>query len=156
MKRNIILMIMAAFALFATSCEQKVPLGEWVNEVEEGNAITDDETVVYGLSSALQIDPMNLSGIDLLKHMDIFDGFTFTIYREDGEIVAAEIDHNLPFEFLSTPLEGKQACYFDADSRPQAIRLTSNDALVATYVLGEFYIAFQLGCKEVSYELHFK
>lgn len=149
-------MIMAVFALFATSCEQKVPLGEWATDVEAENGIADDETVVYSLQSALQIDPMNLSGIDLLKHMDIFDGFTFTIYREGGEIAAAEISHNLPFEFLSTPLEGKQACYFDADSRPQAIRLTSNDALVATYVLGEFHIAFQLGCKEVSYELHFK
>ena len=147
---------MAAFALFATSCEQKAPLGDWVHEVEPEDTMAPNETVVYSLNAALQIDPMNLAGINLLDHMNIFDGFTFSIYREDGKIVAAELNHNLPFSFLESPLEGKQACYFDAESIPQAIRLTSNDALVATYTLGEFYISFQLGCKEVSYELRFK
>ena len=156
MKRNIILVIIAAFALLATSCEQNAPLGDWVHEVAPEDTMAPDETVVYSLNAALQIDPMNLAGINLLDHMNIFDGFTFSIYREDGKIVAAELNHNLPFSFLESPLEGKQACYFDSESKPQAIRLTSNDALVATYTLGEFYMSFQLGCKEVSYELRFK
>ena len=156
MKRNIILTIMAVFSLIVTSCEQKAPLGDWVHEVEPENTMAPDETIVYSLNSALQIDPMNLAGINLLDHMDIFDSFTFTLYREGGKIVAAEVNHNLPFSFLESPLEGKQACYFDAESSPQAIRLTSNDALVATCTLGEIYMAFQLGCKEVSYELRFK
>lgn len=136
MKRNIIMIIIAVFSLIVTSCEQKVPLGDWAHEVEAENAMGDDETLVYTLSSALQIDPMNLAGINLLDHMDIFNGFTFTIYREDGKIVAAELNDNLPFDYISSPFEGKQACYFDTNSLPQALRLTSNDALIATYNAG--------------------
>ena len=156
MKRNIILVILAVFSLIVTSCEQKAPLGDWVHEVEPEYTMAPDESIVYTLKSALQIDPLNLAGINLLEHMDIFEGFTFTIYREDGKIVAAELNHNVPFSFLESPLEGKQACYFDAESKPQAIRLTSNDALVAVYTMGEIYMSFQLGCKEVSYEFRFK
>ena len=156
MKRNILLTIIAAFALMATSCNQLVPMGDLVHKVEEGSAIGDDETVTYALRSALQIDPMNLAGINLLNHMDIFDGFTFTVYREDERIVACELNHNVPFSFLEAPVEGKQACYFDSESRPQCIRLSSNNAVVATYLKGEFYMEFQLGCKEVSYEFRFK
>ncbi len=140
----------------ATACNQLVPMGDLVHEVEEGSAIGDDETITYTLRSALQIDPMNLAGVDLLKHMDIFDGFTFSLYREDGNIVACELNHNVPFDFVESPFTGKQACYFDYESRPQCIRLTSNNALVATYLTGELHMEFQLGCKEVSYELHFK
>ncbi len=156
MKRNILLTIIAAFALMATSCDQLVPMGDLVHEVEEGSAMGDDETITYTLSSALQIDPMNIAGINLLNYMDIFDGFTFSIYREDEKIVACELNHNVPFNFVESPIEGKQACYFDTESRPQCIRLSSNNAVVAKYYHGEFYMEFQLGCKEVSYELHFK
>ena len=140
----------------ATACMQLVPMGDLVHEVPEGNSIDDDATVTYTLSSALQIDPMNLAGINLLQHMDIFDGFTFSIHREDGKIVACELNHNVPFDFLPTPFTGKQACYFDSETKPQCIRLSSDNSVVATYLTGEFYMAFQLGCKEVSYELHFK
>lgn len=140
----------------ATSCNQKVTLGENVYVPYEESDLAPNEPVVYTLSKALQIDPLNTSGIDLAKQMDIFDGITFTLYRENSKIVAVEFVENMPFEIFPVPFEGKQAAYLDAESIPNVIRLKENDQPVATYTIGEFYIAFQLGCKEVSYELRFK
>ena len=155
MKRNIIFSVIAII-LMATSCNQKVSLSESVYVPFEQSGLEPNEPIVYTISKALQIDPVNTSGIDLTHYMDIFDGFTFTIYRENSKICGVEIVENIPFQFLPSPFEGKQEAYFDTNSFPQVIRLKSNDAVVATYKTGKFYMEFQLGCKEVSYELHFK
>lgn len=140
----------------ATSCGQKVTLGENVYVPFEDSDLGPNETVVYTLSSALQIDPVNVGGLDVAKHMDMFDNVTFTIYRENNKVVAVEFVENLPFEVLPAPFEGKQAAYFDTERIPYAIRLKENDEVVALYTVGEFYMPFQLGCKEVRYELRFK
>lgn len=140
----------------AASCNQKVELGEKLRAPFEQSDLGPNETVVYHLKSAMQIDPVNTAGINLLKHMDIFDDFTFNIYRENSEIVAVEFVENLPFEIFPLPIEGKQEAYMDFDTYPNAIRLKANDQLVATWLTGGFYTEFQLGCKEVSYKLNFK
>ena len=154
MKRNIIFSVIAII-LMATSCNQKVSLGENVYVPFEQSDLAPDEPIVYTVSKALQFDPVNLGGIDIAKHMDIFDDVTFTIYRENAKVVAAEFAGNMPFKVIE-PFEGKQEAYFDTERMPQAIRLKSNDQIVAVYSVGEFYMPFQLGCQEVRYELRFK
>ena len=88
--------------------------------------------------------------------MDIFDGYTFSMYRENGKIVAVEIAESMPFEVYAQPFEGKVAAYFDTERLPYTIRNKETDQVIATYVRGEFYVSFQLGCSEVSYELRFQ
>ena len=155
MKRNIIFSVIAII-LMATSCNQKVELGENVYVPFEQSDLAPDEPIVYTVYKALQIDPINLSGIDLSKHMDIFDGLTFTIYRKNSKIVGVEFVDNMPFDIFPDHFEGRQEAYFDTENAPYAIRLKANDQVVALYQIGEFYMPFQLGCKEVRYELRFK
>lgn len=155
MKRNIIFSLIA-IVLMAASCTYEVKVGDTVIVPFEQSDLDPNETIVYTLNSVLQIDPINASGIDLLKHMDIFDGYTFSIYRENAKVVAVEITENIPFEVYAQPFEGKVAAYFDTERLPWTIRNKETDQVIATYLKGELYVGFQLGCQEVSYELRFK
>ena len=136
MKRNIIFSLIA-IVLMAASCTYEVKVGDTVIVPFEQSDLDPNETIVYTLNSVLQIDPINASGIDLLKHMDIFDGYTFSIYRENAKVVAVEITENIPFEVYAQPFEGKVAGYFYTERLPWTIRNKETDQVIATYIKGE-------------------
>jgi len=155
MKRNILISVFALMGLMLTSCNQIVAPGDSI--LKPDTTLDDDATIEYTLMSALQIDPMNSGGINLLDYMTLFDNFRLNIYREDGIIVAAEVVNDLPFKIFPEDIpSGKHAAYLDRESTPWALRLKEDGKIIATYKTGIFYIPFQLGCEEVKYELHFK
>lgn len=142
---------MAAFSLFlAQSCE------EVSNQMDPD--YPSDYDIDYALREVLEIDPVNVNGIDVMPYFDFFDNFRFTIHYRGGKIASVEIvNGDVPFSPYSFSFpEGEVECYFDTERLPNAIRMTSTDEVIAYYSTGEFYIPFQLDCKDISYEYYFR
>lgn len=117
-----------------------------------------DYDVNYALREVLEVDPVNVNGIDVCPYFDFFDSFRFTIHYREGRIASCEVTNgDIPFSPFSFAVpEGEVECYFDTERLPNAIRLKSTDEVIAYYSTGEFHMSFQLDCKDITYEYYFK
>lgn len=114
--------------------------------------------IKYGLGKVLEYDPVNVNGIDVCQYFDFFETLRFTLHVTDGKITSlsytnADIPFS-PFDFDAP--SGDVDCYLDTNVLPNALKLTSTGQAIAYFRNGEFYIPFQLDCKELSYEYRFK
>ena len=143
--------IVAALSLLS-SCVEVMPKN---TEFDSPNTGTYDYTFV--LNKALEIDPLNTTGIDLMPYLDWFSSFQFKVYVVDGKYTACEIDNgNIPFSPYTFAIpQGKVNCKFDTSSSPWTLKLDSGD-VVAVYKQGQFMIPFQLDCADISYEYWLK
>ena len=117
-----------------------------------------DYDINYELREVLEIDPVNVKGIDVYPYFDFFKTFRFTIHVRDGKMSTVSIENgNMPFSpFSFDTASGEMECYFDSQSSPNALRLKSNGEVIGYFKTGEFYIPFQLDCDQLSYEYRFK
>ena len=150
MKKYLMLIIAACSLFVAQSCK------EVSNQMDPDYPA--DYDVNYALREVLEIDPVNVNGIDVMPYFEFFNDFRFVIHYKDGKISSCEISNgSIPFSPYSFDVpEGEVECYFDTERVPNAIRLTSTDQIVACYTSGEFYIPFKLDCQDIDYEYYFK
>ncbi len=116
-----------------------------------------DKTSTYYLWKALQIDDVNVNGIDIKPYFDWFDTFELQIRRENGKICGIKMNNgSIPHDKygFNLPTEEVQ-CYFDNSVQPNAIRRTSDDQIVAVFRKGVICMEFQLDCQTVSYRFMF-
>ncbi len=111
----------------------------------------------YYLWRVMQIDDVNVNGIDIRPHFDWFDTFSLELRRKDGKIsgikmVNGDIPHNAyGFDLPTSEVE----CYFDNSVQPNAIRRKSDDQIIAVFRKGVICMEFGLDCKTVSYRYMF-
>lgn len=116
-----------------------------------------DKTTVYGIWQVLQIDDVNVGGIDIKPYFDWFDTFKLTLRRENGKICGISIDNgNVPHNKYGFDLPTSEvACYFDNSVRPNVIRRASDDQVIAVFRKGVICMDFTLDCSSVSYRFMF-
>lgn len=149
---------MAAVFVMAISGCVKVST-DWKADLHPGTY-----EINYGLSKVVEIDPVNVSGIDVMPYFDFFDGYRMKLSIVDGKISNVEfIAGDVPFSAYEFPVpSGKAACYFDNSTLPNVIRLQNggtpspSDPVVATLYKGEFYVEFHLDFEDISYRYYFK
>lgn len=142
-----------ALAVFMLSSCVTLPLHDMT--MDENFDMNKD--VTYVLSQVLEIDDVNVNGIDVLPYLDFFNDFKLELKTKDGKISAIKIDNgSVPFDYGYTIPQGEVPCYFDNSVIPNVIRLKENDVAVASFVKGELVILFSLDCQTVSYKYKFK
>ena len=153
--KKIIRLISAAIAvmLLCTGCVKVLTLHDTTMDPNyEG-----DKTSTYYLWKALQIDDVNVNGIDIKPYFDWFDTFELQVRRENGKICGIKMNNgSIPHDHygFNLPTEEVQ-CYFDNSVQPNAIRRTSDDQIVAVFRKGVICMEFQLDCSTVSYRFMF-
>lgn len=157
MKKCILLSTVAAFIMAISGCVEVST--EWKADLHPGNY-----EINYGLNKVLEIDPVNVSGIDVKPYFDFFDSYRMNLSVVDGKISGVEFETgDVPFSAYGFTLpKGKTACYFDNTVLPNVLRLqngatrTKSDPVIATLYKGEFYVEFKLDFKDISYRYYFK
>jgi len=157
MKRCFVLSILAAFIATVSSCVSVST--DWKADLHPG-----DYEINYGLNKVLEIDPVNVSGIDVKPYFEFFDSYRMKLYVTDGSISAVEFNPGeIPFTAYGFDLPtGKTECYFDSTVLPNVLRIKSgatksaNDKVFATLLKGEFYVEFNLDYKDITYRYYFK
>ena len=149
MKRYVWLLAAVSFLMSFISCES-------VSTIADPN-YDDNATIEWKLRQVMQVDPININGINLVDEFDFFSTFGFKLYREDGKFTALEFNNGeVPFDpFTFNMPQGKVACYLATEVVPHELRLKETDDVVAYFKNGEFYIPFQLDCVELSYQYKF-
>lgn len=147
------LLITIAAAVFFTGCVKVLGLHDTTADPNyEPNKVS-----TYYLWKALQIDDVNVNGIDIKPYFDWFDTFQLQIRRENGKICGIKMNNgDIPHDNygFNLPTEEVQ-CYFDNSVQPNAIRRTSDDQVVAVFRKGVICMEFQLDCATVSYRFMF-
>lgn len=153
--KKIIRLISAAIAvmLLCTGCVKVLTLHDTTMDPNyEG-----DKTSTYYLWKALQIDDVNVNGIDIKPYFDWFDTFELQVRRENGKICGIKMNNgSIPHDHYGFNLPTEEVeCYFDNSVQPNAIRRTSDDQVVAVFRKGVICMEFQLDCSTVSYRFMF-
>ena len=119
---------------------------------------TGDFSTTHTIQKVIIYSPENEEGEDVYSEFSFFDSMSLTLYYEGGVMSSLEIsEDSMPFTaFKKGVPEGKVECYFDKSCYPNAIKLKSDDSVIAYYKLGQFYLPFQLECSTISYEYWFK
>jgi len=117
----------------------------------------DDMVLNYKLGSVLQYDLANTSGVEIVDYYEPFSSLRFKIKYEGGKVVSATFDNGkLPFSPYSFDVpEGEIECYLDLEHSPYALKMKSNDNVLAYFKSGEYIVSFQLDCNEIKYEYRF-
>lgn len=117
-----------------------------------------DYDINYALRKVLEKDPVNVNGIDVYPYFDFFKSLRFTIHVREGKMSSIEFSNgDIPFSPFGFDIpSGDAECWFDTENVPNALRLKSTGEAVAYFKGGEFYIPFQLDCKDINYEFTFK
>lgn len=145
--------LLALATLLLSSCVQTLPLHDMT--MDENFDMNKDVTFV--LSQVLEIDDVNVNGIDILPHLDFFKDFRVELKTTDGKISSILIDNgNVPFMPGYQVPSGETPCYFDNTVIPNVIRLKDSGVAVASFSKGELVMVFGLDCKTVSYKYKFK
>jgi len=149
MKKEIILLLAAALIAFG-GCR---PVS---NQMDPD--LPSDGEIVYTLRQVLEYDPVNVNGIDVCPYFGFFNTLSFTIYVRDGKMVSLQYtDGDIPFSPFKFDIpDGIVDCRLDTDVLPYALKLKETGETVAYFKNGEFYIPFQLDCKDLSYEYRFR
>lgn len=153
--KKIIRLISAAIAvmLLCTGCVKVLTLHDTTMDPNyEG-----DKTSTYYLWKALQIDDVNVNGIDIKPYFDWFDTFELQVRRENGKICGIKMNNgSIPHDHYGFNLPTEEVeCYFDNSVQPNAIRRASDDQIVAVFRKGVICMEFQLDCSTVSYRFMF-
>lgn len=145
------IMLLAAASLFALGGCREVP-------VQMDPDMPSDGVIVYTLRQVLEYDPVNVNGIDVSQYFSFFNTLRFTIYVRDGKMAWLQYtDGDIPFSPFSFETgDDMVECRLDMDVLPYALKLTKTGETVAYFRNGEFYIPFQLDCKDISYEYRFR
>ncbi|MCM1502672.1 MAG: hypothetical protein NC115_08430 [Bacteroidales bacterium] len=148
--KNRILLLAAAVCLAFSACR---PVS---NQMDPG--MPSDGDIVYTLRQVLEYDPVNVNGIDVCPYFDFFSTLRFTIQVRDGKMSYLQYtDGDIPFSPFSFGTgDGFVECRLDMDVLPYALKLVETGETVAYFRNGEFYIPFQLDCKDLSYEYRFR
>lgn len=157
MKKCILLSTVAAFIMAISGCVSVST--EWEADLHPGNY-----EINYGLNKVLEIDPVNVSGIDVRPYFDFFDNYRMKLSVEDSKISYVEFEMgDVPFSAYGFTLPtGKTACYFDNSVLPNVLRLqngssrSATDPVIATLNKGEFFVEFQLDYQDITYRYYFK
>jgi len=125
---------------------------EWDKDYSRNGAYS------YDLFKALQIDPINPNGINVVSKIKFLSTYKMTLYYDNGKLVAAEFDKgDCPFSPIRFDIpEGKFEVYFDDSSSPYVMREKATDKVLATFTKGQFYMPFQLDSANIRYEYWFK
>lgn len=151
-KLHIFLGMILAAAL-CTGCVQTLNLHDTAADPN----YEPNKTSHYYLWKALQIDDVNVNGIDIKPYFDWFDTFELQIRRENGKICGIKMNNgNIPHDKYGFNLPTDEVeCYFDNSVSPNAIRRTSDNQIVAVFRKGVICMEFQLDCQTVSYRFMF-
>lgn len=142
-----------AVAAMTCGCVQQIGLHDTVADPDyEPNAVS-----TYYLWRALQIDDVNVNGIDIKPYFDWFDTFTLEIRRTDGKISGIKMNNgDIPHDKYGFNLPTDEVeCYFDNSVQPNAIRRKSDDQILAVFRKGVVCMEFKLDCQTVSYRFMF-
>lgn len=150
MKKYLFALLSICGLLLVPSCEQV--------STEMDPDYPSDYDIDYSLREVLEKDPVNINGIDIYPYFDFFSTLRFTIHVKDGKMSTLEFNNgDIPFSPFSFEIPaGEVECYYDSQVSPNALKLKSNDAVVAYFKSGELYIPFKLDCKEIDYEYRFR
>lgn len=112
----------------------------------------------FVLQKVLEKDPVNVNGLDILNELEGYESLSLKVYYVDDKITALEFtEGEVPYTAYGFAIpEGKVDCYFDTNCFPNAVRLKSDDSVIAYYKLGQFFFPYQLDCSDISYEYWFK
>lgn len=145
--------LLALVAVLASSC-YSVKLQDLTTDPDyDGN-----KTSTFRIFKVLQIDDVNVNGIDILPYFDFFDTFRLTLTYKDGKISKMSMDNGeVPFskKYGFTIPEGTVDVYFDNTVHPNAIRRVDNGETLATFNKGVLVMNFKLDCATVSYRYMF-
>ena len=149
---RVILGLLAAAAL-ATGCVKTLNLHDTTMDEE----YEPDKVSTFFLWKALQIDDVNVNGIDIKPYFDWFDSFQLEIRRTDGKISGIKMNNgNIPNDMYGFNLPTEEVeCYFDNSVQPNAIRRKADDQIVAVFRKGVICMEFNMDCKTVSYRFMF-
>ena len=127
MKKYLILIIAACSLFVAQSCK------EVSNQMDPDYPA--DYDVNYALREVLEIDPVNVNGIDVMPYFDFFNDFRFVIHYRDGKISSCEMSNgDVPF---SPPSEALSS----AAARP-ALVLSISAVFFPACVMSSVLLAF--------------
>ena len=152
--RNILNIVLGLIvAVLCTGCVQTLTLHDTTADPN----YEPNKTSTYYLWKALQIDDVNVNGIDIKPYFDWFDTFELQIRRENGKIAGIKMNNgNIPHDHYGFNLPTEEVeCYFDNTVQPNAIRRTSDNQIVAVFRKGIICMEFQLDCSTVSYRFMF-
>jgi len=112
----------------------------------------------FTLQKVLEKDPVNVNGIDIVDELEGYESLALKVYYVDEKITALEFtEGSVPYTAYGFNLpQGKVDCYFDTKCYPNAVKLKSDNSVIAYYKLGQFFFQFQLDCSEITYEYWFK
>ena len=144
--------LMAALVL-ATGCVKTLNL----HDTTMDSGYEADKVSTFYLWKVLQIDDVNVNGIDIKPYFDWFDSFQLEIRRTDGKISGIKMNNgNIPHDMYGFNLPTDEVeCYFDNSVQPNAIRRASDNQIVAVFRKGVVCMEFQLDCQTVSYRFMF-
>ena len=150
---RVILGLLAAAAL-ATGCVKTLNLHDTTMDEE----YEPDKVSTFFLWKALQIDDVNVNGIDIKPYFDWFDSFQLEIRRTDGKISGIKMNNgNIPHDMYGFNLPTEEVeCYFDNSVQPNAIRRKTDDQIVAVFRKGVICMEFNMDCKSVSYRFMYR
>ncbi len=117
-----------------------------------------NKTSTFRIFKVLQIDDVNVNGIDILPYFDFFDTFSLTLTYEEGKISHLTMSNgDIPFskKYGFDIPSGEVDVYFDGSVFPNAIRRSDNNEILATFNKGVLVMDFQLDCASVSYRYMF-
>ncbi len=139
-----------------------VILGGCVKDLNLHNTVADpdyepNKVTKYYLWKALQIDDVNVNGIDIKPYFDWFDTFELELRRTDGKISGIKMTNgSIPHNKYGFDLPGSEVeCYFDNSVQPNAIRRKSDGQVLAVFRKGVICMEFGLDCQTVSYRYMF-
>ena len=144
---------LVAVAVLATGCVKTLNLHDTTMDSE----YEADKVSTFYLWKALQIDDVNVNGIDIKPYFDWFDSFQLEIRRTDGKISGIKMNNgNIPHDMYGFNLPTEEVeCYFDNSVQPNAIRRKSDNQIVAVFRKGVVCMEFKMDCKTVSYRFMF-
>lgn len=151
--RIIAIAFLAMFAMAATSC-YSVKLQDLTADPDYNGNRTSE----FKIYRVLQIDDVNVSGIDIMEYFDFFSTYRLSLTYKDGKISKMSIDNgDIPFskKYGYVIPGGTVDVYFDNSVNPNCIRRSDNDDILATFNKGVLVLDFKLDCASVSYRYMF-
>jgi len=147
------LLFSAVIALLSCSCVQEISLQDTTADPN----YQADKVSTYYLWKVIEIDDVNVNGIDITDEFDWFKTFSLQIRRKDGKIAGIKMNNgDIPHNSYGFDLPTEEvACYFDSSVQPNVIRRTSDNAVVAVFRKGVICMEFSLDCNSISYRYMF-
>lgn len=148
-----IIALLAFVSVVAASC-YSVGLQDLTADPDyDGN-----KTSTFRIFKVLQIDDVNVNGVNILPYFDFFNTFRLSLTYKDGKISRLSMDNgDVPFarKYGFEIPSGTVDVYFDNTVHPNAIRRSDTKEILATFNKGVLVMNFRLDCATVSYRYMF-